>query len=347
MDNLITYVKFRGDLSFKQQKFNENDAMVLVIVTSIDYEDLDCTGMTIAELSKAYTDLNKKDEQDECLDDKEAILKLAAVSARYKDIPIERYVRDIDQSEEKTFYAMTFTMGRFEKMVVFRGTDGSILSWKENFNTIHTMPTPGQYSALKYLQEDLSKPFVKVSVAGHSKGGNLAVYAAMSLEDKLRKKLKKVYAFDAPGFPEDISEKLGYLAVKDRLEAYVPESCVIGNLMKPPFEKIVVKGIGKGVYQHDMFNWELTATGISMAESTNLFSTELSAKVNNWIEGIPLEDRGRVVGELFDVFSKNGITHITDLMHMDLKKIVGIIKCATLLSSENRTLLGIIIKELR
>ena len=65
MDNLITYVKFRGDLSFKQQKFNENDAMVLVIVTSIDYEDLDCTGMTIAELSKAYTDLNKKDEQDE------------------------------------------------------------------------------------------------------------------------------------------------------------------------------------------------------------------------------------------------------------------------------------------
>lgn len=347
MDNLITYLKFRGDLDFKEQKFNENDAMVLVIVTSIDYEELDCNGLTIGELNDAYVKLNKKDEQDECLDDKEAILKLAAASVRFKDLPIERYVRDIDEEEEKTFYAMTFSFSRFNKMVVFRGTDGSILSWKENFNTIHTMPTPGQHSALKYLQEELSKPFVKISVAGHSKGGNLAVYAAMSLDDKLRKKLKKVYAFDAPGFPEDISNKLGYLAVKDRIEAYVPESCVIGNLMSPPFDRIVVKGIGKGVYQHDMFNWELCATGVVREASTNLFSTELSSKVNNWITGIPLEERSRVVGELFDVFSKNGITHITDLMHMDLRKIVGIIKCATLLSSENRTLLGIIIKELR
>ena len=97
MDNLITYLKFRGDLDFKEQKFNENDAMVLVIVTSIDYEDLDCNGLTIGELNDAYIKLNKKDEQDECLDDKEAILKLAATSVRFKDIPIERYVRDIDQ----------------------------------------------------------------------------------------------------------------------------------------------------------------------------------------------------------------------------------------------------------
>jgi len=347
MNNLITYLKFRGDLSFKQQRFNENDAMVFVIITSIDYKDLDCENLTVKDLCEAYAALAKKDEQDECIDNKEEILNLAAQSNRFFDIPIERYVRDIDKAEEKTFYAMTFSLGRFDKLVVFRGTDGSLLSWKENFNTIHTMPTPGQYSALSYLQKELAKPLVKVSVAGHSKGGNLAVYAAMSLDDKLRKKLKKVYAFDAPGFPEDISNKLGYLAVKDRIEAYVPESCVIGNLMKPPFEKRVVRGIGKGVYQHDIFNWELTPFGILEEKSTNLFSTELSYKINNWIESIPLGDRERVVSELFDVFEKNGISHITDLMHMDLRKIVGIIKCATLLSSENRHLLGIIIKELR
>ena len=347
MENLITYLKFRGDLNFKQQKFNENDAMVLVVLTSIDYEELNCDNLTVRDLHKSYLALAKKDEQDECIDNKETVLKLAAESARFGDIPIERYVRDIDSSEEKTFYAMTFSLGRFDKMVVFRGTDGSLLSWKENFNTIHTMPTPGQYSALSYLQKELARPLVKVSVAGHSKGGNLAVYAAMSLDEKLRKKLKKVYAFDAPGFPVDIRNKLGYLAVKDRIEAYVPESCVIGNLMKPPFEKRVVKGFGKGVYQHDIFNWELTATGIFEEKSTNLFSTELSYKINNWIESIPLEDRERVVSELFEVFEKNGISHITDLMHVDLRRIVGIIKCATLLSSENRHLLGIIIKELR
>ena len=347
MNNLITYLKFRGDLSFKQQKFNENDAMVLVILTSIDYEELNCDSLTIKSLYDAYVALAKKDEQDECIDNKEEVLKLAAESNRFSDILVERYVRDIDSEEEKTFYAMTFSLGRFDKMVVFRGTDGSLLSWKENFNTIHTMPTAGQYSALSYLQKELARPFVKVSVAGHSKGGNLAVYASMCLEEKLRKKLKKVYAFDAPGFPEDISNKLGFLAVKDRIEAFVPESCVIGNLMKPPFERRVVRGIGKGVYQHDIFNWELTPFGILEEKSTNLFSTELSYKVNNWIESIPIDNRAKVVSELFDVFEKNGISHITDLMHMDLRKIVGIIKCATLLSSENRHLLGIIIKELR
>ena len=347
MNNLITYLQFRGDLSFKQQQFNENDAMVLVILSSIDYGELNCDGLTVHGLFESYLALARKDVQDECIDAKETVLKLAAQSNRFAGIPIERYVRDIDKAQEKTFYAMTFSLGRFDKMVAFRGTDGSILSWKENFNTIHTMPTAGQYSALSYLQEELSRPFVKISVAGHSKGGNLAVYAAMCLEDKLRKKLKKVYAFDAPGFPEDISNKLGFLAVKDRIEAYVPESCVIGNLMNPPLEKRVVRGIGKGVYQHDMFNWELTPFGILEEKSTNLFSTELSAKVNNWIYSIPLENREKVVSELFDVFEKNGITHITDLMHMDLRKIVSIIKCATLLSSENRHLLGIIIKELR
>ncbi|MBR5897819.1 MAG: DUF2974 domain-containing protein, partial [Lachnospiraceae bacterium] len=276
MNNLITYLQFRGDLSFKQQQFNENDAMVLVILSSIDYGELNCDGLTVHGLFESYLALARKDVQDECIDAKETVLKLAAQSNRFAGIPIERYVRDIDKAQEKTFYAMTFSLGRFDKMVAFRGTDGSILSWKENFNTIHTMPTAGQYSALSYLQEELSRPFVKISVAGHSKGGNLAVYAAMCLEDKLRKKLKKVYAFDAPGFPEDISNKLGFLAVKDRIEAYVPESCVIGNLMNPPLEKRVVRGIGKGVYQHDMFNWELTPFGILEEKSTNLFSTELS-----------------------------------------------------------------------
>ena len=347
MNNLITYLKFRGDLNFKQQKFNENDAMILVILTSIDYEELNCEGLTVHGLYESYRELAKRDEQDQCLDDKEEVLKLAAASNRFSGIPIERYVRDIDKEQEMTFYAMTYSFGRFDKFVAFRGTDGSILSWKENFNTIHTMPTAGQHSALSYLQQELARPFVKVCAGGHSKGGNLAVYAAMCLDDKLRKKLKKVYAFDAPGYPEDISNKLGYLAIKDRIEAYVPESCVIGNLMNPPYEKKVVKGIGKGVYQHDMFNWEVTPFGVFEEKSTNLFSTELSAKINNWIDSIPPENREKVVSELFDVFEKNGITHITDLMHMDLRKIVGIIKCATLLSADNRHLLGIIIKELR
>lgn len=347
MDNLITFLKFRGDISLKKQPFCETDAMILAILASINYEGVFTQRTPLKELYGLYSAHGTKDTKDEGIKKKEEVLRLVSEVSRYESFYFDRYVKNIDKENETTFYGLSFSAPSRERYIVYRGTDGSLLSWKENFNSICEMPTAGQQMALKFMAEETSKPFIKCTVIGHSKGGNLAVYAAAFLDMKLQKKIKKVYAFDAPGYPEDISVKLGYLNIKDRIFGYIPEGCVIGNLMRPPYERQVVHAEGSGVYQHDLFNWKVTATEIVKEPETNLFSDSLSKKFNAWVEGIPMEERENVVNELFDMFKRNGINHIVDLMHMDLKKVVGVIMSATSLSSQNRALLGIIIKELR
>ncbi len=351
MDNVISYLNFRKDIPFSYSKFNEVDAMILSLLTSIDFGASFDSKVGIKEL---YTDYEKTHKpfaaahnKDERKAEKLKIFKLVSESERFNKLILEKYEKSIDETTEKTFYGAVFSFGTRHKYVVYRGTDGSLVSWKENFNTLYEMPTAGQYQALDFLQKVLVKPFCKCTVIGHSKGGNLAVYASIFSEEKLQKKIDRVYAFDAPGFIQDISNKLGYLRIKDRISAYVPESAVIGNLLRPPFDKKVVAAEGKGAYQHDLINWNVGATEFVYKDATNEFSKSVSKKVNDWIDGIAMGDRERVVDELFSVFRNNGINHITDLIHVDIWKIIGIIKAATSLSAENRALLGIIIKEIR
>lgn len=347
MDNLFTYVKFRGDISFKRQPFNENDAMVFAVLVAIDLEGCVFGKTPLKSAYKAFQEVGKKDERDDSMENKLELFKLCAESKRFENVLIENYVKDIDETEEKTFYAVTFWTGRFDAQVCYRGTDGSLLSWKENFNGLFSYPTPGQRDALSYLNKAIMRPFVRVNVIGHSKGANLAVFASMGVETGLMKKIKGVYSFDGPGFLEDISNKLSYLSIEDRIHAFIPESSVIGRLLEPPFEKTVVSASGKGLFQHDLFNWELLPTGVKNAEAVDLFSDSFSTKLNDWMKSIPIEERERVVNEMFSVFKNNGISHINDLMHIDIPHIVTLVKCVKDLSSENRNLLVMLLKELR
>lgn len=349
MDNVISYLKFRQDITFKQAPFNESDAVVFASLVSLNYDGVFQGSASIQTVAENYKKVGKGNSKDEMLKEKEQLLFLAAKSKRFSQVIFENYVKDINKEDEMTFYAITFRISRFESFVTFRGTDGSLLSWKENFTGLFNMPTPGQYRALKYLSNALKKPFEKVSVVGHSKGGNLAVYASMMLDEKLQKKIKNIYVLDGPGFMEDVSNKLGYLRIVDRIKAYVPKSCIVGNLMHPTYERIIVEAEGTGVYQHDMLTWHMDAFGLCKAMEQKVDETgeNISVRINNWIESIPVADRRRVVDELFDVFEDNGIIHISDIIHMDLKGIVHTIKSLTSLSAENRELIGIIFKQVR
>ena len=349
MDNILTYVKYKADVPLKYAPFNEADAMVFAILIGMDFDEDLQDGMTMREMSDRYSNVPNPDSKDERYDEKEHLLYMVGNSVRYGNAVMSGFVKDIDDRQEKTFYAATFSFGKFFKLITFRGTDGSLLSWKENFVTLYKYPTPGQIEAKQYLEDTIKaskNPFVKFAVTGHSKGGNLACYSTIFAEPKCQKRIKQIYLFDAPGFIRDLNEEPGFFTIKDRMQAFVPEGCVIGKLMTEVGELLPVRCGGKGIYQHDMFWWKTLGTGLERAAATNAFSLRLSEKVNDWIESMPEEERKETVDELFDVFRKNGILHFADLSHMDIKKLLGIIMSATRLSSENRRLLGIIFKEL-
>ena len=248
MDNVITYMKFRGDLPFKQFPLNEVDGMVFTLLSGFDYEGLFEDKITVSDLYEKYKERAVRDTLDDELEQKEDILEMCAKSVRYKDVIVSDYVKDISEEEEKTFYGMCFYISKHEAVVTFRGTDGSLLSWKENFVGIHTMPNAGHQSSLIYLNKILKRHFLKVYVTGHSKGGNLALYAASFADEKLKKKIKEVLVYDAPGFIDDISENLGFLMVKDRIKSFIPANSIIGRLMIPPCEPITVDAFGPGLY---------------------------------------------------------------------------------------------------
>lgn len=348
-NNIITYLKFRGDLTFRQSPFNNVDALILTQLVIFDFSEYlaNDNAKSLADIAATIRD-NNLEERLNLSEEKTEFFFLAAESLRFGKIKILDYKKIIDEHEFKTFYAITYILSPFHMFVAFRGTDGSLISWKENFKTIYQYPTAGQVDASVYLNDIVkSHPFTKFSVGGHSKGGNLSVYASMFLNEKNKKRLTNVFSFDAPGFINDISETAEYLSIKDKIISIIPEGSVIGRLMNPPYENHIIESTGKDIYQHDTFTWQVLSTDFVFTEATNLFSDTLSQKVNNWIYGIPINEREKVVDELFDVFMKNNISHIQSLMHLDHKTLFGIIKSMVTMSSENKNLLMIILKELR
>lgn len=347
MYNIWAYMIFRGDLDFKQAPFNEVDAMMFSAISSVDYTEFVEDKLSIYEASLLFSEKLDSEWQDKKLTENEKLFIEMGKSRRYQNIIIDNAVKDISKVDAKTFYGVTFLLDRHHAIVAFRGTEDSLVSWKENFYTLYMYPTAGMTAAAEYLNSKLKeRRFRLLTIVGHSKGGNLAVYASMHVDGKLRsKKVTSIYIFDAPGFIEDIAPSESYLAIRDKIKAYVPESCVVGNMMSPPWEREHIANLSKNLEQHDMFNW---AVGGECLEHISVTSeeTELSNRVNEWIKSIPRDEMGGVVEELFGVFESNGIEHIHDLLNIDFKHMLGMLMSATKLSAENRALLGIIFKEL-
>lgn len=347
MGNLITYIEFRGDLTFKAAPFNDVDACILSQLVGLPFYELLEAPATLEEYALIYKEHKFKGRKLSGASFKEKLFLMAGESERFKNITIEHYETNINAKEVETFYAVTFKLARNRLFVAFRGTDGSLISWKENFHTLYNFPTLGQTHAKQYLDEVLARPFVHVMVGGHSKGGNLAVYAAMFGNPRNNKKIERVYSFDGPGYMVDITQLEEYKSISDRITSYIPEECVVGKLMNPPYNSTVVKSDAKGVYQHALSSWVVRGTSFDILKGTNELSRDLSGMINSWIYKIPRDEMGKVVDELFDVFYKNKILHIDDLMNMEFKTIIKMIRSITRLSPENREFLVIIFKEIK
>lgn len=346
MNNILTYIRFRGDLTFRQVPFNDSDAVALALLVGINLTDLFTGRERLETVAEAFLDHGKRDERDNQMDEKVEMIKAMAHSARFRDILLENFVMEIDMVTEMTFYGLTAYTSPRRAYVIFRGTDGTLLSWKENFNFACEMPSPGQRRSLAYLTEVLRHPFVHAEVIGHSKGGGLAVYSAMSIPARMQRRIDRVVCFDGPGFMRDVSEDKAYLAIADRIMAYSPQYCVVGNLLKVPFPHANVACEGKFFFQHDLFNWNLTATCPQTGEAEDPDGRRLAEKLNEWLEGIPEEERKGYVDELFDAFAKNNVMHITDLEHLGVKQMFGIVASAVKISPENRDLVWIVLREI-
>lgn len=329
MDDLFAYLKWRGDLSFSKCKINELDFALfsqLVIIPYLKYIDMPMSktldSITIEELAKLVSDNKEKFIKIMGLIIPVQIIDLLIImgnSNRYKHLIISNYEHNISINTETQFTAFCVDLDINTRIIVYSGTDDTIIGWKENFNMIITSPTEAQKVATKYLKKYSENK--KVYITGHSKGGNLAIYSSLHIREDIFDRIIKVYAFDGPGLSENINltdeEKQRFKKIFN----YVPQTSVIGRLFYHYENEIVVKSCNLGLYQHDILSWEIDVDKFKKLDTRDNDSLYIEQKINKVLDNMSPVLREEFVEIGYGLFMRTKSETLTDLNNNKAKLI--------------------------
>ena len=348
-NSIFTYLKWRGDLLIKDNPFNEIDALILCEMVYVRFDGIvpkpgEEEGVTIADAAKKYI-VSKEKNMLYYAEKEELFLELAR-SPRFADMVMSNYVSTTDTRQQQQFAALHIQVAPNLTFIAFRGTDATIVGWRENFNMSYMMPVPAQQSAVDYLNQTAKGVFRKYWLGGHSKGGNLAIYSAMFCNPKLQKRIVKINSFDGPGFNRKVVHDECYLAIKEKISAYVPVASIVGMLMEHEEEYKVVESSGFSIAQHEGLTWNVCGTKFILAEDIGKFSRHVSVTMKAWFSKIPPEERRDFVNTVFDVLEQAEITTLSDMSQLDVKKAGLLLKTASKVPHEQRELVGKLIKML-
>ena len=321
MANLFDYLAWRGDLDFNTSPFNPVDNIILAQLTYLTLDDIvpsleDKDGITIDLAIRVYNEKLKSPEgikQTSFFKDDPKLINALAVSKRFGRCYLFGYVNHSDTNREIQFSALSIITGDGYCSVAFRGTDISLIGWKENLNMSVKEVIPSQIEAAEYLEKIVSMTKEKIRVIGHSKGGNLAVYAASQCGKNIQKRITDIYSNDAPGFHEKVLSSKGFAAIKDRIRSFVPQASVIGMFLKHGYENMVIKSSQTGLMQHDLYSWEVSHNDLIYAENSTVGSRYVNNTLREWIDNSDPEQREKFIEAMYHIFNAADIKSIYEL----------------------------------
>lgn len=298
--NVFDYLFWRSDLDFNQDKFNEVDALILNIVSFIDYKELSIVypSPSKIKLTELINNFFKENEgkkislgliiPNEMID----VVISVAKSKRYKDIMVSNYVNNVDRVNTKQFSAMTFHLSDDSIFVSYKGTDDTLVGWAEDFSMLAEFPIPAQIDACKYLNDvALIYSNAKIYAGGHSKGGNLAIYSSLYAKEEIRNRIRRVYSFDGPGFLNDYLDKDLFNEMKSKISHIIPNGGIVGRLFTVPIEPIIIKSYEKGLNQHNPLSWIVNSSEFERVISFSKYSDNIKSAVDALISSMSLEDK--------------------------------------------------------
>lgn len=316
MANILDYVAWRGDLPFTLDGPNEVDALVFSALSYIPFRGrvLDAPGECIPLREAAEEFFSSPEPVGYVRPEYDlAMLRAAGGSRRFGDVKLTRYREVFIKERDTQFAAVTFRLEDGSMFVSFRGTDNTLVGWKEDFSMCFRREIPSQKLAKQYLQEVLLTHRGKVRVSGHSKGGNVAVYAVSQLPPMLRNRVIAVYDQDGPGFPEEFLEDPGYRAILPILRTQVPQGSMIGMILHHLEPLSVIKSAASGIMQHDLFSWEVLGTALTAADRLSDNAVFLQNTVEIWLKDTDVDTRVRMVNMLFDLLTTGDVEVTGDL----------------------------------
>ena len=344
MANLLDYLDWRGDLTLGQDPFNEVDNLILAELSFVDFSGIvpppgQGSGIPLYEAAERYfTRFPEGVDMGVLVPDAipEMLEKMAACP-RFRDMKLSCFADWLDNDKAVQFAALTIETGDGAVYLAFRGTDDTLAGWKEDFHLACVPEIPAQRLAVEYTRQAAKQyPRKKLRLGGHSKGGNLAVWSALNVPDRVRRRIQQVWSNDGPGFHEDILSLPEHQDVARRIVTIIPQSSLVGMILEHDEDYTVVESSEKGLMQHDGFSWEVKGPGFVRLGSVTRQGRHHDLVLKEWVRQMPLDQREKFVEGLFSLLTASGAQTLTDLKEENLKAVGAMIKAMKDMEKDTR-----------
>ena len=320
MSNIMDYMEWRGDILFSTSDINEIDNLIFSFLSYVEFDDIvpdvHCQkSISLEEANRLfwerYTEEMVKERNINTWESTVCLRKMAECE-RFRNVRLSRYVNRIDLDEVMQFSAVTIEYKPGAFFIAFRGTDSSIVGWKEDFYlTFQTVAA--EKAAENYLNYVGSLLPGSIILGGHSKGGNLAVYAAKNAHCQIQDKIKAVYINDGPGFRKNEMETERYQRIKDRVHSFVPETSIVGMLLYHEENYQTVKSSAAGFKQHECLSWQVQGPHFVYLDKQSEQGKIYDQALSGWIDSMSYAERKEFVEALFGALERAGIHNLNDL----------------------------------
>ena len=346
MANLLDYLDWRGDLTLEQAPFNEVDNLILAELSFVDFKGIvpppgEGDSVPLHQAAEAFFDTIPAGETIDmgvlvpaAIPD---MLRKMAASRRFRDMKLNCFVSWLDTEKAEQFAALTIETGDGLLYLSFRGTDDTLAGWKEDFLLACLPEIPAQKMAVQYVRDVARQyPRKRLRLGGHSKGGNLAVYAGVFCPESVQKRIIAVWSNDGPGFHTDLLELPEHRRIAERIYSIVPKSSVVGMLLEHEEDYTVVDSDQLGFMQHDGFSWQVMGDHFVTLRQVTRQAHLSDQELRKWVHGLSVEQREVFVNAMFDVLTASGAVTLTDLKDDSFKAVGAIIKAMKDLDKETR-----------
>ena len=354
-NNIFSYLKWRGDLSFAQDPFNEVASLILSVIAYLNLVQSEKIATIVPALAPSLAEVSlalegKKNNRLAMISVEEIIdvLHLAAQTERFREVKALGYICHNDEEVTMQFAAVTFLLPNEEMYVAYRGTDDTLVGWKEDLIMSYAPYVAAQEEALEYLKYIAEQiPKKAIYAGGHSKGGNLAVYAAVKAPEEIKKRLRGVYNNDGPGFQQEFLLSEEYKSLSPLIHTFIPESSIVGMLLEHEESYKVIASSAKAFLQHAPLSWEVMGKSFVYLESRSQFGLHSDNVIRNWLKTCTNEEKEEFVEALFNILASGRARTLWELTEGDfLHHWRTMLKTYSGLDKEKKDLLNDLLKRL-
>ncbi len=323
MANMTDYVAWRGDMEMAHSPWNCIDALLMSTVCYLNFHGVDSAqGWTMEEAARI--DLLQDSPFASFPPRKEAFLAMAK-SPRFRQCRMHYFIALTDPEKRMQFSAMCIDLPDGTVCVAFRGTDNTLIGWHEDFDMAYQPVVPGQQAAKAYLEQVAELTDRPLRLVGHSKGGNLAVYAAACVAPTIQDRIESIWNFDGPGMHHDVFRSEGYARVVDRIHTYIPQTSIIGLLMDYSERYTVVYSTASGITQHDPMTWQVYGPRFEERPGIDQTASVVRDTLHDWLENSTPEQRGAFVDTMFRLAETTQAKTMSELANEKLKSVMTMI----------------------